>query len=342
MEIEKKQQAFEVALRELTGANPKLAEALRKDHIDLETLNDIEIIELFWATELFPIYADKSPHTRRAYKLDLEFVLSFVMTKTDGLKHLTVLDIHRYLFEVNEQYAPRTAQRKNHMLKRLLTYLHVNQYHLHNLAFHVKNQQRPELLRREVDFDEIEQIAESFRHTVKRAQKKELMELRNETIGYLLLTTGMRAAELLSVKFTDVKRNQHTFYLEVKGKRGKWRRIPLTEKASHLINRLQTLMMIEEETSPFIAFSTKKQGHPMTYEALRLMTHQAVEHVATEVKTPPHWFRRAYITKLLANGSPLIGVMQLVGHDSINTTNGYLQSFNQLANLSNNFELPFK
>lgn len=341
MEIEKKQQAFELALRELTGTNPKLAEALKSDHNNLETLNDVEIIELFWATELFPIYADKSPHTRRAYKQDLEFVLSFVMTKTEGLKRLTVLDIHRYLFEVNEQYAPRTAQRKNSMLKRLLSYLHVNQYHLHNMAFHVKNQQRPEPLRREVDFEEIERIAESFRHTVKRAQKKELIELRNETIGYLLLTTGMRAAELLSVKFTDVKRNQHTFYLEVKGKRDKWRRIPLTEKASHLINRLQTLMMIEEIEAPYIAFSMKKQGQAMTYEAIRLMTHQAVERVAAEERTPPHWFRRAYITKLLANGNPLIGVMQLVGHDSINTTNGYLQSINQFSNLSN-ADLPFE
>ncbi len=33
MEIEKKQEAFELALRELTVANPKLAEALKKDHI---------------------------------------------------------------------------------------------------------------------------------------------------------------------------------------------------------------------------------------------------------------------------------------------------------------------
>lgn len=341
MEIEKKQQAFEVALRELTGANPKLAEALKKDHIDLDTLTDIEVIELFWATELFPIYADKSPHTRRAYKQDLEFVLSFVMTNTEGLKRLTVLDIHRYLFDVNEQYSPRTAQRKNNMLKRLLSYLHINNYHLHNLAFHVKNQKRPEPLRREVDFEEIERIAESFRHTVKRAQKKELMELRNETIGYLLLTTGMRASELLTVKFSDVKRNQHTFYLEVKGKRDKWRRIPLTEKASHLINRLQTLMMIEEVNSPYVAFSTKKSGNSMTYEALRLMTHKAVEFVAAGNSNPPHWFRRAYITKLLAKGSSLIGVMQLVGHESINTTNGYLQSLNQLSHMTN-IDLPFE
>lgn len=341
MDIEKKQKTFEVALRELTGANPKLTEALKKSHIDLRTLNDIEVIELFWATELFPIHADKSPHTRRAYKLDLEFIINFVMTKTDGLKDLTVLDIHRYLFEVNEQYAPRTAKRKNHMLKRLLTYLHVNQYHLHNLALHVKNQQRPEPLRREIDFDEIERIAESFRHIVKLAQKKELMELRNETIGYLLLTTGMRAVELLSIKFTDVKRNQNTSYLEVKGKRDKWRRIPLTEKATHLVNQLQTLMMIEEVSSPFVAFSTKKTNKAITYEALRLMTHQAVDHVANEEKTPPHWFRRAYITKLLANGNSLIGVMQLVGHESINTTNTYLQSLNKHSNVLST-KLPYK
>lgn len=341
MEIKKKHQAFEVALKELTGANPKLAEALKKDHIDLEMLNDIEVIELFWATELFPIYANKSPHTRRAYKQDLEFILSFMMTKTEGLKRLTVLDIHRYLFDVNEQYAPRTAQRKNTMLKRLLTYLHINQYHQHNLAFHVKNQKRPEPLRREVDFEEIESIAESFRHTVQRAQKKELIELRNETIGYLLLTTGMRASELLSVKFNDVKRNQHSFYIEVKGKRDKWRRIPLTEKASHLINRLQTLMMIEEEDSPYIAFSTKKSGNAMTYEALRLITHKAVEFVAAESSNPPHWFRRAYITKLLTNGSPLIRVMQLAGHESISTTNGYLQSIDLISSITQQ-NLPFR
>lgn len=167
------------------------------------------------------------------------------------------------------------------------------------------------------------------------------MELQKETIRYLLLTTDMRPAELLSIKFTYVRRNQHTSYLEVKGKRDKWRRITFTDKAIHLVNRLQTLMMIEDVSSPFIAFSTKKANKAITYEALRLMTHQAVDYVANEEKTPPHWFRRAYITKLLANGNSLIGVMQLVGHESINTTNNYLQSINKMISMSN-ADLPFK
>lgn len=71
-----------------------------------------------------------------------------------------------------------------------------------------------------------------------------------------------------------MKRNQHTLCIEVKGKRDKWRRIPHTEKANHLINRLRTLMMIEEADSPYTAFSTKKSGKALTYEALRLMIHK--------------------------------------------------------------------
>ncbi|VXB38714.1 conserved hypothetical protein [Exiguobacterium sp. 8H] len=341
MKIEKKQQLFELALQELTGTNAKLMEALKNNYIDLETLSDIEVIELFWATELFPIYSVKNSHTLRAYKQDLEFVLSFVMTKTEGLKSLTVLDVHRYLFEVNEQYAPRTAQRKNSMFKRLLTYLYLNQYHSHNLAFHVKNQRRPEPICREIDFAEIEKIAESFRYTVKQIYQKELIELRNETIGYLLLTTGIRASELLTIKFVDLSREYNTSYLRVKGKRGKLRLVPITEKGLYLINRLQTLMKIEEISSPFIAFSTKKNEKAITYEALRMISRKAVENVASKEYTSPHWFRRSYITKLLANDVPLIDVMQIVGHKSISTTNGYLQSLNSHARIVN-FKLPYK
>ena len=129
-----------MALRELTGVNPKLAEALKKDHIDLETLTDIEVIKkIFWTTELFPVYADKSTHTPRLYERS-RVHSQFCDVQTRRSEALERSRYHRYLFDVNKQYVPRTAQRKNNMLKRLLTYLHINQYHQHNLAFHVKNQ----------------------------------------------------------------------------------------------------------------------------------------------------------------------------------------------------------
>ncbi|WP_449402549.1 tyrosine-type recombinase/integrase [Exiguobacterium artemiae] len=303
----------------------KLLAVLENDHLNMEALNDLEIFELFWATELFPIYSQKSPHTKRAYKQDLDYILRFFVTKTQGVKQLTILNLHEYLKDVHDQYAPRTVKRRNAMLRRFLRFLHVNDYHARDLSVQVKDQMKPEPLRRKIDFDEMEAIALAFRHTVKQKKHRKLLQLRNETIGYLLLTTGIRASELLELKFEQVHETSSINYVEFKGKRKKWRRVPLSQKSIHLINRLKVLMQIEEVMNPYICFNIRSTlGASISYEALRLIAHAASSQLTLQ-KNSPHWFRRAFITKLLANGIPLYKVMNLSGHESIQTTNNYLQ-----------------
>lgn len=307
----------------------RLLAVLEDDHLNMEALSDLEIFELFWATELFPIYSQKSPHTKRAYKQDLDYILRFFVTKTQGVKQLTILNLHEYLKDVHDQYAPRTVKRRNAMLRRFLRFLHVNDYHARDLSVQVKDQMKPEPLRREIDFDEMEAIALAFRHTVKQKKNRELLQLRNETMGYLLLTTGMRASELLTLRFSNVHETHSSNYIEFKGKREKWRRIPLSKKSIHLINYLKKLMQIECVTNPHICFNLRTEGLPISYEALRLIA-QAASFQLTSQNNSPHWFRRSFITKLLANGVPLYEVMNLSGHESITTTNTYLQQINKI------------
>jgi integrase/recombinase XerD len=302
----------------------KLLAVLENGHLNMEALSDLEIFELFWATELFPIYSQKSPHTKRAYKQDLDYILRFFVTKTQGVKQLTILNLHEYLKDVHDQYAPRTVKRRNAMLRRFLRFLHINDYHARDLSLQVKDQMKPEPLRREIDFEEIEEIALAFRHTVKQNKNRELLKLRNETIGYLLLTTGMRASELIALKFSQVHEASPVNYIEFKGKREKWRRVPLSQKSIHLIHRLKQLMQIEGVANPYICFNVRATDNPITYEALRLLT-QAASSQLTSQNNSPHWFRRSFITKLLANGVPLYEVMNISGHESITTTNMYLQ-----------------
>ena len=314
----------EAAALAFADSRERLLAVLEDDHLNMEALSDLEIFELFWATELFPIYSQKSPHTKRAYKQDLDYILRFFVTKTQGVKQLTILNLHEYLKDVHDQYAPRTVKRRNAMLRRFLRFLHVNDYHARDLSLQVKNQMKPEPLRREIDFDEMEAIALAFRHTVKQKKNRELLQLRNETMGYLLLTTGMRAAELLSLKFNHVQETVNTNYIEIKGKREKWRRIPLSKKSIHLIQRLKTFMKIDNVENPYICFNKNSKDDPISYEALRLIVKSASESLNLQ-KNSPHWFRRSFITKLLANGVPLLEVMNLSGHESLNTTNMYLQ-----------------
>ncbi|WP_368915871.1 tyrosine-type recombinase/integrase [Exiguobacterium acetylicum] len=302
----------------------KLLAVLENDHLNMEALSDLEIFELFWATELFPIYSQKSPHTKRAYKQDLDYILRFFVTKTQGVKQLTILNLHEYLKDVHDQYAPRTVKRRNAMLRRFLRFLHVNDYHARDLSLQVKDQMKPEPLRREIDFDEMEAIALAFRHTVKQKKNRELLQLRNETMGYLLLTTGMRASELLALQFSQVQEYSTSNYIEFKGKRGKWRRIPLSQKSNYLIDRLKQLMQIEGIVNHHICFNIRSKDSSISYEALRLIAQLASTQLTSQ-KNSPHWFRRSFITKLLTNGIPLYEVMNLSGHESITTTNAYLQ-----------------
>ncbi|WP_214811726.1 site-specific integrase [Exiguobacterium sp. s127] len=314
----------EEAALAFADSREKLLAVLADDHLNMEALSDLEIFELFWATELFPIYSQKSPHTKRAYKQDLDYVLRFFVTKTEGVKRLTILNLHEYLKDVHDQYAPRTVKRRNAMLRRFLRFLHVNDYHARDLSLQVKDQMKPEPLRREIDFDEMEAIALAFRHTVKQKKNRELLQLRNETMGYLLLTTGMRASELLALQFSHVHETHSMNYIEFKGKREKWRRIPLTQKSIHLIQRLKELMQIEDVRNPYLCFNIKAKDVSISYEALRLIAQSASSQLTSQ-NTSPHWFRRSFITKLLVNNLSLYEVMNISGHESINTTNNYLQ-----------------
>ncbi|WP_214729589.1 site-specific integrase [Exiguobacterium sp. s168] len=331
----------EIVIREeaalaFADSREKLLAVLQNDHLNMEALSDLEIFELFWATELFPIYSQKSPHTKRAYKQDLDYILRFFVSKTQGVKQLTILNLHEYLKDVHDQYAPRTVKRRNAMLRRFLRFLHVNDYHARDLSLQVKDQTKPEPLRREIDFDEMEAIALAFRHTVKQKKQRELLQLRNETIGYLLLTTGMRASELLSLKFSQIyKSNVH--YIEIQGKRDKWRRIPLSQKTATLLSNLQRMMEIENCTSPFVCFNLKNNDKAISYENLRIISNLASETI-TSISTSPHWFRRSFITYILSNGISLYEVMRIAGHQSISTTNKYLQDTKRNSMTS----LPFK
>ena len=320
-----------------SDSNERLLALIENDHLNMEALSDLEIFELFWAMELFPIYSQKSPLCMRAYKQNLDYILRFFVTKTQGVKELTILNLHEHLKDDHDHYAPRTAKRRNAMLRRFLRFLHVNDYHARELSLQVKDQMKPEPLRLEIDFDEMEAIALAFRHTVKQKKNRELLQLRNETMGYLLLTIGMRAAELLSLQFSQVHQTLSMNYIEIKGKRGKWRRIPLSKKSIHLVNKLQKLMEIDSLLNPYICFSTRSSVKPISYESLRLITQSAAGKFSRQTSSP-HWFRRSFIAKLLVEGITMYEVMNIVGHETINTTNNYVQDIKNL----NGSKLPYK
>ena len=145
--------------------------------------------------------------------------------------------------------------------------------------------------------------------------------IRNLLILELLYSTGMRRAELINLKISDV--DFHQQQLKVLGKRNKERFIPLLntvrESLKAYINLRNQLVNIQDSD---ILFLTKK-GAKMYGTLVYRIVKNYFETISTKVKKSPHILRHSFATHLLNNGADLNAVKELLGHSSLAATQAY-------------------
>ena len=153
--------------------------------------------------------------------------------------------------------------------------------------------------------------------------------IRNLLILELLYSTGMRRAELINLKISDV--DFHQQQLKVLGKRNKERFIPLLstvrESLKAYINLRNQLVNIQDSD---ILFLTKK-GAKMYGTLVYRIVKNYFETISTKVKKSPHILRHSFATHLLNNGADLNAVKELLGHSSLAATQVY--SHNNISEL---------
>ena len=148
--------------------------------------------------------------------------------------------------------------------------------------------------------------------------------IRNKLIIDLFYTTGMRRAELISLKIANIDLSGST--LKVLGKRNKERILPVLS----IIKEQFTLYLEERERLLFIAdcdylFLTKK-GLKLNDSFVYRLINSYFSAVSEKVKKSPHILRHTFATHLLNNGADLNSVKELLGHSSLASTQIYTHS----------------
>ncbi len=158
-----------------------------------------------------------------------------------------------------------------------------------------------------------------------------LRQMRDRLMVSLLYTTGMRRAELLGLKRTDVDLGNSQ--LKVTGKRGKQRVIPLAEQT---VGELREYLQRRDTEEPPLPARPDEQpffthkGKPLTKNRLTEAVRQALAGLPVDKKSP-HVLRHTFATAMLNHGADLTSVKELLGHSSIATTQIYTHlSFNEL------------
>jgi len=149
--------------------------------------------------------------------------------------------------------------------------------------------------------------------------------------GLLLMRwTGLRIGELRALDRNCVRRDHlsNRFLKVPLGKLDNERLVPLDDRAVLLINQLRGTGEQTEKKTFLIETKTGKKTRDEPYtEALKA----ACEGLETDGKMVTHRLRHSYATTLLSAGMSLVGVMKLLGHNSIRMTLRYAEITQETA-----------
>ena len=148
------------------------------------------------------------------------------------------------------------------------------------------------------------------------------------TIILIFYETGMRVGELVMLddEMVDLDNRQ----LKVTGKRNKQRIIPFGAELEQALRDFVRLRDEQVERTEKGFFVTEK-GQRVTYEQVRRMVKNHLGRVTTQQKRTPHVLRHTFATTMLNHEAGLESVKQLLGHESLATTEIYTHTtFEQL------------
>jgi len=135
-------------------------------------------------------------------------------------------------------------------------------------------------------------------------------ELKEKLVIVLLYTLGLRVSELSHLKLEDIGKD----WIRVLGKGNKHRDIPLLSSTKRLLDDYLSSFSTKK-------FLFEKNGERLSENSLRYTINKVFKKIS--LKVTPHQLRHSYATSLLGSGAPITDVSELLGHETMATTQIY-------------------
>lgn len=145
---------------------------------------------------------------------------------------------------------------------------------------------------------------------------------RNRAMIEVLYSCGLRATELISLKISDLFLEDG--FVRVTGKGSKQRLVPIGTPAIDAVKIYMSLrkaapVLKKDEDTLFL----NRRGRHLSREMLFIIVKNQAAIAGVDKDVSPHTFRHSFATHLVENGADLRAVQQMLGHESILTTEIY-------------------
>ena len=301
-----------------------------------------------------------SPHTAKCYSADLAQFCAFLVGDTEGAKGgqnfsptartlgsreagagqppapgtsttavLSETDVKQKLRDVNpeqvklflaflgtQSYSKSTIARKLATLRSFYKFCMRRGYvPAHPLA----SIRTPKQEKRLPKYLELEQISK----LLSTPDDNTLLGARDRAMLEVLFSTGVRVSELVDLNFADVDYDGQT--IRVRGKGKKQRTAPVGPTAVAAIRKYTELRRGDARSATFDqnALFVNKHGQRLSTRSVRRKLDKYLAEAGLDPSISPHTLRHSFATHMLNNGADLRSVQELLGHQSLSTTQVY-------------------
>jgi integrase/recombinase XerC len=261
-----------------------------------------------------------SPHTVLAYSNDLA-QFEHHMVNHLGIELITHIDHHDIRtwiisFLEDEKILPRSVNRKLSCLRSFYKHLMRNGIVTRNPMERISSLKTKKSLPLFLEQRQMDQLLDDV------AFGDGFAGIRDRLIIELLYNTGMRRAELIGLRTSDV--DFYNFQIKVLGKRNKERFIPFTHSIAQLIElylklREQQLTSIPKNEQLLL----NDNGMPTSEGFVYQKVNKYLRLVTTIEKKSPHILRHTFATHMLNNGADLNAIKEILGHSNLSATQIY-------------------
>jgi len=261
-----------------------------------------------------------SQHTIEAYQRDLQQFIDFYSEYANmvplDIGQVNKLGIRHFLGMLSESGLEMTSiTRKLASLKAFFKYLARQGEISSNPAAIVKSPKTKKRLPVILSEEQIAQVLDG-------AGGDDFVTLRNKAILELFYSTGIRLGELLTLNYGDINFNRLT--LRVFGKGAKERIVPFGQRAektiqTYLDKRRSEFGGLTLESPLFVSSRNRRISRP----SVQKMVTGILQTVSEQEHLSPHVLRHSFASHLLDRGADLNAVKDLLGHNSLSTTQLY-------------------
>ena len=252
-----------------------------------------------------------------AYIRDIRKLADFSSKIKVNELNISVNEIREFIADLNSKnISARSQARIISGIKAFFKYLILEDYITNDPTMLIENPKIGLKLPEVLSVDEIELIISSIDLSSKQGE-------RNRAILETLYSCGLRVTELINLKISNI--NFKEGYIKVIGKGDKERLTPIGSNAlkyiSIYVNEVRIHQKISKNHEDFVFLNNR--GSKLSRVMIFTLIKRIVDKVGIKKKVSPHTFRHSFATHLIEGGADLRAVQEMLGHESITTTEIY-------------------